>query len=201
VDLDGLGEGDLDGFGDREADGTNVGDGCTNVGGTDEGATTVWDRLVARDDVWASDGETVGTSAGAVVTATGLLDCDLALGRPAGVSEWWGPVKASRTILMANTTAAHATTTTVAVVDRRPFHLARLITCEIRAGHTFSARRATCRRYATASGASEEQRDSTCSRSPGGRGASGISPHNAAGRSPPSRWPVQVWHCSTCPAI
>jgi hypothetical protein len=135
------------------------------------------------------------------VTATGLLDWDLTLGRPAGVPEAWEPVKASRVILMANTTTAHAATITVAVVDRRPFHLASLITYEIRAGHAFSARRATRRRYATASAASEEQRDSTCSRSPEGRGASGVSADNAAGRRPPSLWPVQVWHCSTCAAI
>ena len=66
------------------------------------------------------------------------------------------------------------------------------------ANHIASARRATRRRYATASSAGEVQRLRTCSRSSGGAG-----PAAAGGRTPPGAarpirdW-AQVWQSSMC---
>jgi hypothetical protein len=82
-------------------------------------------------------------------------------------------------------TAMAAAAATAPGLGRMLSQLARLIAGENLANHAGSARRATCRRYATASWSLEEQLLRTCSRSSGGSGASGSRPKSAAGRRAP----------------
>jgi hypothetical protein len=82
-------------------------------------------------------------------------------------------------------TAMAAAAATAPGLARMLSQLTRLIGCEKRANRAGSAPRATCRRYATASSALEEQLLRTCSRSSGGSGASDTRPKSAAGRRAP----------------
>ena len=148
---------------------------------------TVGDGLAVADlGAVAVAGTTAGLLAEVPALVCAAWAC--AVREPVGWAVWTcaakEPAKVSSVTLTA--AASHTTTATAAIATpglaRMLFQLTSLIACE---NHVHSARRATRRRYATASSAVEVQRLKTCSRSSGGSGASGSRRENAAGRSAP----------------
>jgi len=202
---DGEGEGDFDGLGEGDFDGLGEGDDveCEGEGVGDSAAGSEDDNWPGDDtEVWPTAGEDPAVDPGAAAVAgaaAGLVGgvrtlawaawelLAWAVGWAAWADAAWEPKNVSSVTPTAARTHTAMAAAAIAVPGwaRMLAHLSCVIARENLANHTESARRATRRRYATASSAEEVAQLKTCSRSSGGSGAGGSRREKAVGRSAP----------------